>query len=91
MKDKKRNRELQIRRTETQFEEGRVEMEKAVNRLSQAREFESGIKVKEARIKADLSTVRVKLLERKLDSLKRSAQLRLKILEERGNFYCYKG
>jgi multidrug resistance efflux pump len=77
------NEELRIKDLETQIEEALVQQEKAHNKLVQAREFESNLKVKEAEFEAELADLRVQLLQKKLKSVKRNSELQLKILEDR--------
>jgi len=80
--------EVQRKDLELQVEEARVEKEKAVNKLTEAREFESNLKLKTAEYEAEFATRKVEMLERKLAAVNRHAELQLKILDDRIDFYA---
>ncbi|RPI22400.1 MAG: HlyD family efflux transporter periplasmic adaptor subunit, partial [Acidobacteria bacterium] len=79
--------EVQRKDLELQLEEARVQKEKAVNKLTEAREFESNLKVKTAEYEAEYATNRVEMLEKKMSAVNRHADLQLKILNDRIAFY----
>ncbi len=80
--------EVQRKDRELQVEEAKVEKEKAVNKLTEAREFESNLKLKTAEYEADYATRKVDMLEKKLGAVNRHAELQLKILNDRIAFYA---
>jgi HlyD family secretion protein len=75
--------ELQVKDLEIQLEEARVQDEKARNKLVQAREFESNLRVREAEFDAELARERVDLLERKLASVGEAGALQRRTLEDK--------
>jgi HlyD family secretion protein len=75
--------ELRVKDLEIQLEEARVQDEKARNKLVQAREFESNLKVREAEFDAALARDRVGLLERKLASIREWGALQVGTLEDK--------
>jgi HlyD family secretion protein len=79
--------EVQRKDLELELEEAKVQDEKAANRLVEAREFESDLRVKTAEYEALYASNRVKMLEKKLASVKTHGQLQLKILDDRIRFY----
>lgn len=79
--------EVQRKDLELQVEEAKVEKEKAVNKLTEAREFESNLKLKTAEYEAEYATRKVDMLEKKLGAVNRHADLQLKILDDRIAFY----
>lgn len=80
--------EVQRRDLELQVEEAKVGKEKAVNKLTEAREFESNLKLKTAEYEAEYATRKVEMLEKKLGATNRHAELQLKILNDRIAFYA---
>ena len=74
--------ELQHQDLQLELEEAEVADEKATNKLTQAREFESSLKIREAEFEAVLSHRQVELLGRKLAVTKQASGLQLQILEE---------
>ncbi len=80
--------EVQRKDLELQVEEAKVEKEKAVNKLTEAREFESNLKLKTAEYEAEYTTRKVDMLEKKLGAVNRHAELQLKILSDRIDFYA---
>lgn len=81
------DQELNLKNLELEIEEARVQDEKARNRLIQAKEFESNLKVREATYEAELTGKRIDLLERKLAQIKRRADMRLKVLSDRAQLH----
>lgn len=79
--------QLNLKDLELQLEEARVQREKAENKLTQSREFEGLLKVKEAEFEATLARQRVEMTEKKLHSLQRRTGLQLQLLEEKESFY----
>lgn len=79
--------ELNVKDLELQLEEARVQREKADSKLAQYREFEGFLKVKEAEFEALLARKRVEMLEKKLDSVRTTTQLQLRILKDGARFY----
>jgi HlyD family secretion protein len=79
--------EVQRRDLELQLEEARVQEEKAANKLREAREFESDLKVKTAEYEAAYAKDRVGMLEKKLGSVNLHAELQIKVLDDRISFY----
>lgn len=77
------SQDLNLKDLEVQLEEARVEDEKARNKLVQAREFESNLKVRQAEHEAEFAARRAEILARKLEQVRRQAQLQLQILEDR--------
>ncbi|RPJ82997.1 MAG: HlyD family efflux transporter periplasmic adaptor subunit, partial [Acidobacteria bacterium] len=73
--------DLQGKDLELQLEEAKVQKEKAENKLTEAREFQSNIKVKEAEYEAELGRKKVQFLDRKLASVKVNSELQLKLLQ----------
>ena len=82
--------ELSVKDQELTLEEARVEAERAENKLLEAREFESILKVREAKYHADLARKRVKMLRRKLASSRQSADLQLQILKGSEKLYRHR-
>ena len=79
--------DLQGKDLELQLEEAKVQKEKAENKLTEAREFQSNIKVKEAEYEAQLGRKKVEFLQRKLAAVKINSELQLKLLEDKKTFY----
>lgn len=79
--------EVQRKDLELQLEEAKVQEEKAANRLVEAREFESDLRVKTAEYEALYATSRVEMLEKKLASVRTHGDLQLRILDDRIKFY----
>lgn len=79
--------ELNVKDAELQLEEAKVQREKAENKLIQAREFEGILKLKEAEYDAILARRRAEMLEKKLESIKKSTELQLKMLKDTQSFY----
>ncbi|GAB4117047.1 MAG: hypothetical protein Kow001_17490 [Acidobacteriota bacterium] len=75
--------DLNLKDLEVQLEEARVEDERARSKLTQAREFESHLKVRQAEHDAEFAARRVEILARKLEQVRRQAELQLQILEDR--------
>ncbi len=65
-----------------EVEEARADSEKAANKLSQSRQFESSLKIQEAEFDAVLAARRVELLEKKLEARREHSRLQLEILED---------
>lgn len=78
---------LQQKDLELQLAEARVHAEKTANKLLQARQFQSSLKLQEAVLEADFAALQVEILEKRLASAARSARLRLQILAESEAFY----
>lgn len=74
---------LQLKDLTIQLEDARVQLEKARNKLRQSREFESSLKVQEARYETELAEKRVSLLERKLEATTANVALKLRVLDEK--------
>ncbi|MGH9339508.1 MAG: efflux RND transporter periplasmic adaptor subunit [Acidobacteriota bacterium] len=72
---------------ELELEEAKVQREKADNKLIESKEFASAIEVRQAEYEAILARQRVEMLQQKLVSLKRNAELQLRMLEESEVFY----
>ncbi len=83
---------LQLRHQDLQLELEAAEVadEKATNKLSQARQFESSLTIREAEFKAELAHRRVELLGRKLAVTKKASGLQLQILEETRGLHDYR-
>ncbi len=79
----KASQDLNLKDLEVQLEEARVEDEKARNKLVQAREFESDLKVRQAEHDAEFAARRAEILARKLEQVRRQAELQLQILADR--------
>ncbi len=86
----KASEELSLKDLEIQIEDSRVQDEKARNKLTQAREFESNLTVKEAEYEATFASLRLQLLEKKLTFVKESTRLQLQILEDRKKLHEYR-
>ena len=82
--------ELQHQDLQLELEEAEVADEKATNKLTQAREFESSLKIREAEFEAVLSHRQVELLGRKLAVTKQASGLQLQILEETRGLHDYR-
>ena len=82
--------QLQHQDLQLELEEAEVADEKATNKLSQAREFESSLKIREAELEAVLSHRRVELLGRKLAATKKASGLQLQILGETRGLHEYR-
>ena len=83
---------LQLRHQDLQLEleEAEVADEKATNKLSQARQFESSLTIREAEFEAELAHRQVELLGRKLAVTKKTSGLQLHILEETRGLHDYR-
>ena len=83
---------LQLRHQDLQLEleEAEVADEKATNKLSQARHFESSLTIREAEFEAELAHRQVELLGRKLAVTKKASGLQLHILEETRGLHDYR-
>ena len=86
----KASEELNLKDLEIQIEDARVLDEKASNKLTQAREFESNLQVKAAEFEARFAALRLQLLEKKLVFVKESTRLQLQILEDRKKLHEYR-
>ena len=82
--------QLQHQDLQLELEEAEVADEKATNKLTQAREFESNLKIREAKLEAVLSHRQVELLGRKLAVTKKASELQLQILEETRGLHDYR-
>ncbi|MDA2930663.1 hypothetical protein MYX84_12080, partial [Acidobacteria bacterium AH-259-O06] len=83
----KRSQELQIKDLELQLEEACFQQEKSQNKLIQAKQFESNIKVQETEYEAKLDRKRLEILEKKLESVRRKTELQLRILKDTENLH----
>jgi HlyD family secretion protein len=79
--------EVQRRDLELQLEEAKVQEERAANKLREAREFESDLKMKTAEYEAAYAKDRVAMLEKKVSSVNRHAELQIQVLNDRISFY----
>lgn len=84
------SQQLELKDLELQLEEARAQEERARNKLLQAREFESNLKVQEAEYEAALSIQRVGMLEKKLASVRTNLELELQILEDRRTLHSHR-
>ena len=78
---------LAERDLELELEDARVQLERATNKLGQAKQFESGRSIQEAEQEHLLADARVKLLTRKLESTREHSRLQIKILDETVNLH----
>ena len=76
-----------IQDLELELEEARAARQKADNKLIESREFEASIKVREAEFDAVLARIRVEMLEGKLASVRESARLEMKLLQDKETFH----
>ena len=79
---------LAERDLELELEEARVQLEKAENKLGQAQQFDSGLKILEAGQEHILAQARVDLLTKKLESVREHSRLQSKILEETATLHA---
>ena len=73
---------LSERDLELELEEALVQLERAENKLGQAQQFDSGLKILEAGQEQILARSKVDLLTKKLESIREHSRLQSKILEE---------
>jgi HlyD family secretion protein len=86
----KAEEELEVKNLELQVENSRVQEEKTRNRLIEARQFEAHLKVQKAQYEAELAQKQVALQVNRLDAVKRSGQLKLRILEEQRQLHQHR-
>ena len=84
------NLRLQHQDLQLELEAPEVEDEKATNKLTQARQFEPNLKIREAELQAELAHRRVDLLGRKLAATKKASRLQLQILEDTRGIHEYR-
>ena len=81
------SQKLQMKDLELEVEGALVEREKVENKLRQYREFEGMLKIREAEFDALLKRQQVEMLEKKLVSVRKNAELQLQLLKEAEEFY----
>ena len=74
---------LQVQQLEMQLEETEADLARMETRLHQAKQFESGLIITEARLDANLAGKKVKLLKQKLQSVRRGVELQIKTVRDR--------
>ncbi len=78
---------MEIKDLELELENAKVASEKADNKLLQAREFQAGRDVQEARYEAEFARFRLDALQKKFDSRKSAQQLQLQTLRDKEAFF----
>ena len=74
---------LQGQQLEMELEEAQAELAKMETKLHQAKQFESGLIITEAKLDANLAGKKVKLLKQKLQSVRRRVEPQIKTVRDR--------
>ena len=78
---------LQVQQLEMQLEEAGAELTRMETKLQQARQFESGLIIIEARLDAELGRKKVELLTQKLRSVRKRVELQIKTVHDRASLH----